>query len=217
MSNDPTVTVDYDYAEVNTKEWFAAVAEDVTEYWQAIVNRCAKYDDTDTRNFYSSSSVETHNKREARDRVIAALRERAANTGYYSPSNISGHTYNHDTNFGLNFGYEAVELYRGDMSYGYLIFLSYGEHFDYGLDAVFLVDTEDEVWNTLSPRIGYYCDQDGHNDPYGYGENFEMAESTNGGYSFDTSHGDELRDIIKDGQATCSLGHPVILSVETNW
>lgn len=208
---DVSVAVEWEYCQLDTREWFAATAEDVSDYWMAIIERVATgMGDEDGRDFYSSSSVTTWQLCEARDRVIEAIRKRSAKTRYHGTGDTwAGHTYNHETNFETNFGWTAVEHTRAGYDAGVLVFVSMGEHFDGGADYVLHFDTWDETYSFMSPRIGYYCDED-----------HERGETTNGGCSFETYAADgeyltDRRDVIADGVAKCSHGHVVTLHADT--
>ena len=81
--SDVSVTVEWEYCQLDTREWFAATAEDVSDYWLAIIERVAAgMGDEDGRSFYSSSSLSSWQLREVRDRVVEAIRKRSAKTRF---------------------------------------------------------------------------------------------------------------------------------------
>ena len=208
---DVTVSAEWEYCQLDTREWFAATADDVSDYWLAIIERVAgAMGDEDGRSFYSNSSLSSWQLREARDRVIEAIRKRSVKQRYYGTGDAPGwHTYNSDSNFGTNFGWTMVEYTRAGFDAGVLVFVSMGEHFDGGADYVFHFNDSDEAWSFLSPKITYAC-----------GECGEFADTTNGGYAFETYAADgeyvaTRRDVIADGVATCSNGHTVTLHADT--
>ena len=202
------VTVEFDYCYIDTDQWFKAVARDVSEKWRAIVERIKDECPLKHEHYDFSSSK----YRCARDRIIAALVQRVRDNGdAWEHETFSGHTINQDTNFCNEFAYEVVPYYVGKDFRNYLIFVSKGDYHDTGLDAVFEVDSIEEAYNSLSPRIGYSCT---HGVP---DADPEYAETTNGGATFEDGNGGERRDVIEDGKARCSLSHEVTLYAQIDF
>jgi hypothetical protein len=201
VTDDVTVTTEHEYTSLDTVEWLDSVADNVSDYWRGIVERITPWDECEHLGHYRLSG---YGERCARDRVLAALSMRG-DRHYGHAESWMGHTSNFDSNFYDNFGWHAVDHYRADgWHLGVLLFVSMGDYIDSGLTYVYRLDSWDDVYQTMSPRIGYSCETC-----------HEWGSTTDGGYSFETDNGQTRKEVIADGLATCSNGHRVTLSAET--